>query len=86
MGAELGALSHGSVPLPLLLGQPAGRRAPEPQTPAGLRFTAHQVGHGTTKHLLCLVFPRAGTTNNYTDFHEFISFRRSFVREEKGNQ
>lgn len=60
VGAEPGAVPHGPVPLPLLPGQPAGRRAAQSQAPAGLRLAPDQAGHGPPGHLLRLVLPRAG--------------------------
>lgn len=41
VGAEPGAVSHGSISLQVLPGQPTGRRAAQPQTPPGLRFSPH---------------------------------------------
>lgn len=60
VGAEPGAVPDGSVPVPLLPGQPAGRGAAQPQAAAGLRQPPHQGGHGPPGHLLRLVLPCSG--------------------------
>lgn len=60
VGAEPGAVPDGSVPVPLLPGEPAGRGAAQPQAAAGLRQPPHQGGHGPPGHLLRVVLPRAG--------------------------
>ncbi len=74
VGAEFRAVPHGSVPLPLLPVQPAGRRASQPQTPAGFRLPSHQTGHGPTGHFFSLFLP---CTGNYLSvfhhlFHHFV--------------
>lgn len=77
VGAEFGAVPHGSVSLSVLPGQPTGWRTPQPQTLAGLCFTSHQAGHGSTGHLLCLLLPCTGKIlNSHAHFctHPFLYF------------
>lgn len=44
----------------MLPGQPAGRRAAQPQTPPGLCFSPDQAGNGPTGYILCLLLPCPG--------------------------
>lgn len=72
VGAELGAVSHGSVSLSLLPGQSAGRRTPQPKTPAGFCLTSDQAGHGTTEHLLRLFLPCTGMVKKISPPPRFL--------------
>lgn len=60
VGAEPGAVSHGSIPVQVLPGQSAGRRAAQPQTPPGLRFSPHQARNGPAGYILRLFLPCTG--------------------------
>lgn len=61
MGAELGAVPHRPLPLPLLSGQSTGRRTSQSQTPPGFCLSPHQSGHGSPWHLLSVFLPCTGT-------------------------